>query len=70
MIPTDDEWIVTVIGNDEGDDYCSVCGLSDWYQAVQFERRGDGGPWITVVCTRKYEGPSCADRISLALSGP
>jgi hypothetical protein len=58
-----------LVGNDEGDMHCSLCGRSDWWLAVQVVAR-DGNRWkTTVICKDRYEGLGCAALIVAAVKG-
>jgi hypothetical protein len=54
--------LTRVIGNDEGDVYCDICGTKDWFQAVVIVTdMGDGEELTHFVCSQRYEGTSCLD---------
>lgn len=56
-----------MVGNDEGDVHCSICGRRDWWRAVRFFTPDETGEEIMViVCESRYDGQSCIDRIKEA----
>jgi hypothetical protein len=59
---------VELVGNDEGDERCDVCGRGDWWQALRFTRLYEGDAATrTTLCLHRYEGSSCADLAREAL---